>query len=73
MTDALQLDFFKRAAAKRPAMMSFADRGWNGRGEQIALFQCPRCGSRSGWVRVDSSGDELRGVPCPKCNKERSR
>jgi hypothetical protein len=73
MTDALQLDFFKRAAAKRPAMMSFADRGWNGRGEQIALFQCPRCRSRSGWVRVDSSQDELRGVPCPKCNKERSR
>jgi hypothetical protein len=71
MSDALQLDFFKRATAKRPAMMRFADRGWNGRGEQIALFICPRCATRSGWVRVDSPEDELRGVPCPKCNRER--
>lgn len=71
MTDALQLDFFKRAAAKRPAIMTFVDRGWNGRGEQIAQFQCPRCGTRSGWIRVSSGEDELRGVPCPKCNRER--
>jgi len=71
VTDALQLDFFQRARAKRPAVMSFADRGWNKRGEQIALFQCPRCGTRSGWVRVDSFEDELKGVPCPKCNRER--
>jgi predicted RNA-binding Zn-ribbon protein involved in translation (DUF1610 family) len=72
MTDASQLDFFKRAAAKRPAMMSFADRGWNARGEQIALFKCPRCGTRSSWIKVSTPNDELRGVPCPKCNKERS-
>ncbi len=71
MTDALQLDFFQRVRAKRPAVMSFADRGWNGRGEQIAQFQCPRCGTRSGWIRVASAEDELRGIPCPKCNRER--
>ena len=71
MTDALQLDFFKRAAAKRPAIMSFADRGWNVRGEQIAQFKCPRCAARSAWIKVSSPEDELKGVPCPKCNKER--
>jgi DNA-directed RNA polymerase subunit RPC12/RpoP len=73
MTDALQLDFFRHAAVKRPAMMSFADRGWNSRGEQIALFKCPRCGTRSDWVRVNSPEDELRGVPCPKCNRKCAR
>lgn len=68
MTDALQLDFFKRARAPRVQKMTFRDAGWSGRGEEVCWFECPKCGATSGmkkW-RHDEAQD---GPPCPKCNK----
>lgn len=35
-------------------------------------FACSRCGHVAGWLVGMSISEVRRGVPCPKCNKEKS-
>lgn len=55
----------------RRVMMRVVDAGVGDGTGHIVNFVCPRCGHDDGWWNVSSVSEGKRGIPCPKCNKER--
>ena len=35
-----------------------------------ARFVCARCGHDSDWLNCRTMSEIMRGIPCPKCNKQ---
>ena len=65
--NASTLDMFPRPPRQPPRQMAhFSDVGVREDGEQIAVFECVRCGYDSGW-RPSTDTEIRRGVPCPTC------
>lgn len=37
-------------------------------GEDVCRFRCNRCGHETDWIRVRTTTEARRGLPCPDCN-----
>jgi hypothetical protein len=59
----------KPPRAKRRNLMHVTDSGWDG--EDIAAFECKHCGYKSEWLFVPFY-QQKRGIPCLRCNKEKT-
>lgn len=57
----------ERARAKPRVMMRILDAG-----DEVASFECSRCGHRTGWVGATVT-EQRRGKPCPQCNGTEAR
>ena len=68
---AVRTDLFGhcKPRAKARVMMHVVDAGHGCGGDGMYVeMECARCGSRSGWVKINNVTEGRRGAPCPKCN-----